>query len=46
MVFVYAAAVLRSHNFGISTLNLFETKKIAGNIVPAIAGTNSIAAAL
>lgn len=37
---------LRSNEFGIEIINEFQTKEMAGNIVPAICSTNSIAAAL
>ena len=46
MQFVTAASNLRSANFGIEMLSVFECKKIAGNIVPAVATTNAVAAAL
>ncbi|ANZ77608.1 BA75_05143T0 [Komagataella pastoris] len=42
--FVVAAANLRSFIFGIETKSEFETKQIAGNIIPAVATTNAIMA--
>jgi ubiquitin-like 1-activating enzyme E1 B len=44
--FITACSNLRSYLFGISLTNEMEVKKIAGNVVPAIASTNSIVAAL
>lgn len=44
--FVAAAANLRSHIFGIATQSEFEIKRMAGNIIPAIATTNAIIAGL
>lgn len=44
--FVAAAANLRSHIFGIPTQSEFEIKRMAGNIIPAIATTNAIIAGL
>lgn len=46
MAFVAAAANLRAHVFGIPMTSLFKAKEVAGNIVPAVATTNAIAAAL
>jgi len=46
MEFVFSASYLRMKNFGIETKTYFEVKEIAGNIIPAIASTNSIAASL
>ena len=46
MEFVFSASYLRMINFGIETKTYFEVKEIAGNIIPAIASTNSIAASL
>ena len=42
--FVVAAANLRSLIFHIPTKSKFETKQIAGNIIPAVATTNAIMA--
>ncbi|CAG9336032.1 unnamed protein product [Blepharisma stoltei] len=44
--FVGAASNLRAANFKIEQLNLFKTKEIAGNIIPAVATTNAMAAGL
>lgn len=44
--FVTAAANLRAHVYGIQEQTRFETKQIAGNIIPAIATTNAIVAGL
>ena len=44
--FVASAANIRAHIFGIPMNSRFEIKAMAGNIVPAIATTNAIAAAL
>jgi len=46
MLFVTAASNLRSHQFGIDMQSFYETKGIAGNIIPAIATTNAIVAGL
>jgi ubiquitin-like 1-activating enzyme E1 B len=46
MKFVTACANLRSHIFNLPLLNEFDIKKIAGNIIPAIASTNSMVAAI
>lgn len=46
MRFVSAASNLRSRIFGIETKNFHDAKGIAGNIIPAIAATNAIVAAL
>lgn len=46
MEFVAAAAYLRMHVFNIEKKTLFESKEMAGNIIPAIATTNAIIAAL
>lgn len=45
MRFVTAATNLRCRIFGITPQNLYDAKGIAGNIIPAIATTNAIAAA-
>lgn len=45
MRFVTAAANLRCRVFSIPPQNLYDAKGIAGNIIPAIATTNAIAAA-
>jgi len=44
--FVTAASNLRSFVFSIELLNEFQTKEIAGNIIPAICSTNAIVAAI
>lgn len=44
--FVTAAANLRAHVFGIPLKTRFEVKEMAGNIIPAIATTNSAISAL
>ena len=44
--FVAACANLRSYLFGIPLTNEIEVKKIAGNVIPAIASTNSIVSAI
>lgn len=44
--FVAAAANLRAHIFGIPLQSRFDTKSIAGNIIPAIATTNAIVAGI
>jgi len=46
MRFVCAASNLRSRIFGIDPKSFHDTKGIAGNIIPAIAATNAIVAAL
>lgn len=40
--FIASAANLRMYCFGIETQTFNEVKNMAGNIVPAIASTNSI----
>lgn len=44
--FVTATANIRSIIFGIETKSRFDTKQMAGNIIPAIATTNAIVAGL
>ncbi|KAK2810980.1 hypothetical protein FQN50_002573 [Emmonsiellopsis sp. PD_5] len=44
--FVSASANLRSHVFGIGAKSKFEIKQMAGNIIPAIATTNAMTAAV
>lgn len=44
--FVFSAANLRAYNFNITLQSRFKIKEIAGNIIPAIASTNSIIAAI
>jgi ubiquitin-like 1-activating enzyme E1 B len=44
--FVYAASNLRAYNFSIKRESRFRIKEIAGNIIPAIASTNAIIAAI
>lgn len=44
--FITAASNLRSFNFSIEPLSIFQAKQIAGNIIPAVATTNAIAASL
>ncbi|KAJ2905386.1 E1 ubiquitin-activating protein uba2 [Coemansia aciculifera] len=44
--FVAATASLRSHVFGIEQTSIFETKAMAGNIIPAIATTNAVVAGM
>jgi ubiquitin-like 1-activating enzyme E1 B len=44
--FISSASNLRSYNFGIEPLSIFQAKQIAGNIIPAVATTNAIAASL
>ncbi|KRT81872.1 hypothetical protein AMK59_5927 [Oryctes borbonicus] len=46
MDFVTACANIRAHIFSIAQKSRFEVKSIAGNIIPAIATTNAIAAGL
>jgi ubiquitin-like 1-activating enzyme E1 B len=46
MKFITACSNLRSYLFGINFTNEIQVKKIAGNVIPAIASTNSIVAAL
>ena len=46
MRFVSAASNIRSRIFGIEPKNFHDAKGIAGNIIPAIAATNAIVAAL
>jgi len=46
MTFVCAMANLRSRVFGISAQCLYDAKGVAGNIIPAIATTNAIVAAV
>lgn len=44
--FIFAASNLRAWNFGIKHESRFKVKDIAGNIIPAIASTNAIIAAV
>lgn len=45
--FIYAVSLIRALNFKINNVSSrFETKKIAGNIVPAIASVNAIIASI
>lgn len=44
--FVAASANIRSTIFGIDRMSRFDTKQMAGNIIPAIATTNAIVAGL
>ncbi|KAJ5953254.1 ubiquitin-like activating enzyme [Penicillium verhagenii] len=44
--FVTATAILRAAIFGIETRSKFDTKQMAGNIIPAIATTNAMTAGL
>lgn len=44
--FVASAANIRAHIFGIAMNSRFELKAMAGNIIPAIATTNAMAAGL
>jgi len=44
--FVWSASSLRAFNFLIPQLSLFTCKAIAGNIIPAVASTNGIAAGI
>lgn len=46
MNFVTSASNLRCHIFSIGLKSQFETKSLAGNIIPAIATTNAIVAGL
>lgn len=46
MQFVTAAANLRAACYGIGLVSQFDAQSMAGNIIPAIASTNAIAAAL
>ena len=46
MKFISSAANLRSHIFNIPMQNEFQVKEISGNIIPAIASTNAIVAAV
>lgn len=46
MSFISSAANLRMHIFNIPTLSFYSIKETAGNIIPAIASTNSIVAAV
>ncbi|XP_062594248.1 SUMO-activating enzyme subunit 2-like [Saccostrea cucullata] len=46
MDFVASTANIRSHIFGINLKTRFDIKSMAGNIIPAIATTNAIIAAL
>jgi ubiquitin-like 1-activating enzyme E1 B len=46
MDFVTSASNLRSHAFGITKQSRFDTKAMAGNIIPAIATTNAIISGL
>ena len=46
MLFVTAAANLRAATFSIPTGSYYDTKGIAGNIIPAISSTNAIVAGL
>lgn len=46
MLFVYALANCRAYIFGIKEESLWETKSIAGTIIPAIPTSNAIIAAL
>ncbi|KAK8721934.1 hypothetical protein OTU49_012643 [Cherax quadricarinatus] len=46
MDFVTACANIRAHIFGIPQKTRFDTKSMAGNIIPAIATTNAIIAGL
>jgi ubiquitin-like 1-activating enzyme E1 B len=44
--FVYASSNLRAYNFSIKKESRFKIKEIAGNIIPAIASTNAVIAAI
>jgi ubiquitin-like 1-activating enzyme E1 B len=46
MHFISAAANLRMYCFSIEQLNFNQIKNMAGNIIPAIASTNSIVSAV
>ncbi|XP_020915543.1 SUMO-activating enzyme subunit 2 isoform X2 [Exaiptasia diaphana] len=46
MDFVTCAANIRSHIFGIRMKSRFDVKAMAGNIIPAIATTNAVIAAI
>lgn len=46
MKFITAACNLRCEVFGLPIQTQFEVKEVAGNIVPAIASTNSIVSAI
>ncbi|GAU97571.1 hypothetical protein RvY_08846 [Ramazzottius varieornatus] len=46
MDFVTACANLRATCFGITTQSRYDTKQMAGNIIPAVASTNAIVAGL
>ncbi|KAJ6024127.1 hypothetical protein N7540_004924 [Penicillium herquei] len=46
LVFVTATAILRSAIFDIEPKSKFDTKQMAGNIIPAIATTNAMTAGL
>lgn len=45
-MFIFASTVMRCHNFSIEPYDYQKIKTIAGNIIHAIASTNSIVAAL
>jgi ubiquitin-like 1-activating enzyme E1 B len=46
MDFVTSCSNIRCHIFGIKQKSRFDTKSMAGNIIPAIASTNAIVAGL
>jgi len=46
MDFVTSASQIRAHIFNIATKSRFDVKSMAGNIIPAIATTNAVIAAL
>lgn len=46
MRFVWSASNLRAFNYFIPMISLFNCKEIAGNIIPAVASTNGIAAGI
>lgn len=46
MSFISSASNLRMHIFNIPMMPFYEVKETAGNIIPAIASTNSIVAGL